>query len=83
MSRITSPKSTARTGNVVEMRPKNVNPRPTTPETSVKVLGKLCPCCGEAGAVLCETKIRIIYECSNSHQYETKKRVDELYNEIH
>jgi hypothetical protein len=40
----------------------------------VKVLGKLCPCCGVAGSVLCETDRRLIYECWNGHQYETKKR---------
>ena len=83
MHRTTIPKLTDRTNNVVEMRSKNVKPSTTTPEISVKVLGKLCPCCGEAGAVLCETKKRIIYECPNSHQYETKKRVDDLYDEIH
>jgi hypothetical protein len=83
MHRTTIPKLTARTNNVVEMRPKNVKGSTTEPETSVKVLGKLCPCCGEAGAILCETKKRIIYECPNSHQYETKKRVDDLYDEAH
>jgi hypothetical protein len=38
-----------------------------------KVLGKICPFCGQAGSVLYATNIRIVYECSNRHQYETKK----------
>ena len=42
-------------------------------DSPVKVLGKLCPCCGVVGPVLCETETRIIYECRNGHQYETKK----------
>ena len=42
-------------------------------DSPVKVLGKLCPCCGVVGSVLCETDTRIIYECRNGHQYETKK----------
>jgi hypothetical protein len=42
-----------------------------------KILGKLCPSCGVAGSVFCETRTRIIYECRNGHQYETKKRLDE------
>jgi hypothetical protein len=41
-----------------------------------KILGKLCPSCGVAGSVFCETQTRIIYECRNGHQYETKKRLD-------
>ena len=44
-------------------------------DSTVKVLGKLCPCCGVAGSVLCETETRIIYECRNGHQYETKKHL--------
>jgi hypothetical protein len=40
----------------------------------VRILGKLCPCCGIAGWVLCETTTRIIYECPKGHEYETKKR---------
>jgi hypothetical protein len=38
-----------------------------------KVLGKICPRCGRAGSVLYVTDIRIVYECPNRHQYETKK----------
>jgi hypothetical protein len=83
MHRTTIPKLTARGSNVVVMRPKNVKRSTTEPDTTVKVLGKLCPCCGEAGAVFCETKKRIIYECPSGHQYETKKRSDELYNDAH
>jgi len=83
MHRITIPKLTARASNVVVMRPKNVKRSTTEPDITVKVLGKLCPCCSEAGAVLCETKKRIIYECPNSHQYETKKRLNDLYSDRH
>jgi hypothetical protein len=46
------------------------------PRGMTKVLGKLCPSCGMAGSVFCETQTRIIYECRNGHQYETKKRLD-------
>ena len=52
----------------------------TESDSTVKVLGKLCPCCGVAGLVLCETETRIIYECCNGHQYETKKRLDLINN---
>jgi hypothetical protein len=38
-----------------------------------KVLGKICPCCGQVGYVLLETERRIVYECPNKHQYETRK----------
>ena len=72
---------TARSTNFLTMTSKSVSRSATAITPSVKVLGKLCPCCGEAGTVLCETKKRIIYECPNRHQYETKKRVDELYND--
>jgi hypothetical protein len=41
--------------------------------TVTKVLGKICPRCGQAGAVLYETENRIIYECPDQHQYETIK----------
>jgi hypothetical protein len=83
MDRTTIPKFTARSGTVVAMRPKNMKRNTTEPDATVKVLGKLCPCCGEVGGVFCETKTRIIYECPNSHQYETKKRLDDLYNDFH
>jgi hypothetical protein len=43
--------------------------------TVAKVLGKICPRCGQAGAVLYETENRIIYECPDQHQYETIKIV--------
>jgi hypothetical protein len=54
--------------------------RKVTSDSTVKVLGKLCPCCGVAGSVLYETETRIIYECCNGHQYETKKRLDLINN---
>jgi hypothetical protein len=44
---------------------------------SAKVLGKMCPCCGQAGWVLLETKRRIVYECPNKHEYETIKWLSE------
>jgi hypothetical protein len=83
MERTTTFKLTARSTNILTTRSKGVRQSATAVTPSVRVLGKLCPCCGEAGAVLCETKRRIIYECPNRHQYETKKRVDELYNDRH
>jgi hypothetical protein len=83
MERTITFKSTAGCTNILTTRSKSVRQSATAVTPSVRVLGKLCPCCGEAGAVLCETKKRIIYECPNSHQYETKKRSDDLYNDAH
>ena len=83
MDRTTIRKFTARASNVVAMRPKNVKRNTTEPDATVKVLGKLCPRCGEVGGAFCETKQRIIYECPNGHQYETKKRLTDLYSEPH
>ena len=54
----------------------NTRLKPKTRNT--KILGKLCPSCGVPGLVFCETQMRIIYECGNGHQYETKKRLDEI-----
>jgi hypothetical protein len=51
-------------------------PKLAESDSPVRVLGKLCPRCGVVGSVLCETEIRIIYECWHGHQYETKKRLD-------
>ena len=42
--------------------------------TSVKIKGKVCPSCGHVGTVLYETSSRIVYECPEAHQYETKKK---------
>lgn len=42
-------------------------------KTVTRVLGKICPCCGQVGVVLYETENRIIYECPDRHQYETIK----------
>ena len=42
-------------------------------ENPTKVLGKICPCCGQVGLVLYETERRIVYECPHRHQYETRK----------
>jgi len=83
MERNTTFRLTARSTNILTMRSKSVSQTATPLIPSVRVLGKLCPCCGEAGAVLCETKKRIIYECPNRHQYETKKRSDDLCNDSH
>jgi hypothetical protein len=41
--------------------------------TVTKVLGKVCPRCGQVGLVLYETESRIVYECPDRHQYETIK----------
>ncbi len=51
-------------------------PKVAESDSPVRVLGKLCPRCGVVGTVLCETEMRIIYECWHGHQYETKKRSD-------
>jgi hypothetical protein len=40
---------------------------------NIKVVGKICPCCARVGSVLYETEKRIVYECPDRHQYETKK----------
>ncbi len=39
----------------------------------LRVLGKLCPLCSSPGEVLIETEGRIVFECPNGHEYETKK----------
>ena len=38
----------------------------------MRLIGKVCPRCGKPGSVLYTTKERIVYQCSNEHQYETK-----------
>ena len=83
MERIITFRMTGRSPNILTTRSKSVRKSDTPVTPSVRVLGKLCPCCSEAGAVLCETKKRIIYECPNSHQYETKKRLNDLYSDRH
>jgi len=83
MERTTNSKLAARSTSILTPRSISVRQSGTAVMPSVRVLGKLCPCCGEAGAVLCETKKRIIYECPSGHQYETKKRSDDLYNDAH
>jgi len=40
----------------------------------MKILGKLCPICGQIARVVYETDFRIVYECSNFHQAETRKK---------
>jgi hypothetical protein len=74
---------TTSSGNVVGRNSKETEPTGREPDASIKILGKFCPCCGEAGAVLCETTQRIIYECPNEHQYETKKRLDDSRDQWH
>ena len=66
-----------RVGDEIRDRQRKV----TKADSPIRVLGKLCPCCGVAGSVLCETETRIIYECWNGHQYETKKRLDLTNND--
>lgn len=83
MERTTNSKLAARSTSILTPRSISVRQSGTAVMPSVRVLGKLCPCCGEGGAVLCETKKRIIYECPSGHQYETKKRSDDLYNDAH
>ena len=83
MERTTNSKLAARSTSILTPRSISRRQSGTAVMPSVRVLGKLCPCCGEAGAVLCETKKRIIYECPSGHQYETKKRSDDLYNDAH
>jgi hypothetical protein len=36
------------------------------------LIGKVCPYCGRPGEILYTTKERIVYQCSNDHQYETE-----------
>jgi len=83
MERTTSSKSAARSSSILTPRSKSVRQTDTAVIPTVTVLGKLCPCCGEVGGAFCETKQRIIYECPNGHQYETKKRLTDLYSEPH
>ena len=83
MQRSTIADLITRSTKVTGLRSKNAKSKATGVDPSVKVLGKLCPCCGIAGEVLCETNKRIIYECPNRHQYETRKRIDKLYDEDH
>jgi len=45
--------------------------------STTTVVGKICPCCGQAGWVLLETERRIVYECPGKHQYETRKALQE------
>jgi hypothetical protein len=45
--------------------------------STTTVVGKICPCCGQAGWVLLETERRIVYECPNKHEYETRKAIQE------
>ena len=54
MERIITFRMTARSPNILTTRSKGVRQSATAVTPSVRVLGKLCPCCGEAGAVLCE-----------------------------
>jgi hypothetical protein len=63
----------SRFGDAVGHKPNEAEYAAREFDTSIKICGKLCPYCGKAGAVLYETTQRIIYECSNQHQYETKK----------
>jgi hypothetical protein len=62
--------------NQIGRKTKDWRRKVTELDSSIKILGKLCPCCGVAGSVFCETDRRIIYECWNGHQYETKKRLN-------
>jgi hypothetical protein len=38
-----------------------------------KILGKICPRCGQIGGVLFETGLRVVYEYPKLHQYEIIK----------
>jgi hypothetical protein len=45
-----------------------------------KVIGKICLYCGRPGLIVLETDTRIVYECANGHEYETKKnRIDGIW----
>jgi len=83
MERTTISNLTARSNNVLSTKSRNVSQDPTVGNQSLKVLGRLCPSCGVAGTVLCGTKNRIVYECSNGHVFETRGRSDELHDEHH
>jgi ribosomal protein S27AE len=77
MERTTVSKITVRTVNVPTTKPKSASQSATADMPSIRVLGRLCPRCGVAGAVLCESKHRIIYECPNGHVFETQRRPDD------
>lgn len=42
-------------------------------DRKTKVVGKICPRCGMLGKVVYQTSERIVYECPNGYQYQTKK----------
>ncbi len=48
----------------------------TEERKKAKIIGKICPCCGQVGLVVFESEIRIIFECPNGHQYEVKRLGD-------
>ena len=62
--------------NTPPERPKDPSRKTAADAPAVKVLGRLCPCCGVAGAVLYVSKSRIIYECPNEHVFETEMRTE-------
>src|SRR5215472_1225114 len=39
-----------------------------------RVIGKICPRCGNPGSIVYQTKERIVFECPNGHQFEMKRR---------
>jgi hypothetical protein len=77
MERTTVSQITVRTVNVPTTKSKSASQSATAGMPSIRVLGRLCPRCGVAGAVLCESKYRIIYECPNGHVFETQRRPDD------
>jgi hypothetical protein len=72
-----------RSGNAAARNPERIEHLAREDGVSIKVLGKVCPYCGKAGAVLCETTQRIIYECPNAHQYEKRKHLETHSEEPH
>src|SRR5262249_8273743 len=44
------------------------------PPLENRVIGKICPRCGKPGWILYQTIERIVFECPNGHQFETKRR---------
>ena len=83
MERTTNSKLAARSTSILTPRSISVRQSGTAVMPSVRVLGKLCPCCGEAGAVLCETKKN--YPMSVRVGTSTRQKNDRtiFYNDAH
>ena len=41
-------------------------------DLTMRLIGKVCPRCAKPGSVLYTTKDRVVYQCPDEHQYETR-----------